>query len=333
MKIVIALGGNALLRRGEIMDAEVQRQNVVRAAGAVAAIARTHHVVVTHGNGPQVGMLAQQSEAVAGLRPYPLDVLGAESEGMIGYMIEQELRNQLPGKHLITVLTQVEVNRNDAAFRHPSKFIGPAYEQQEAERLADERNWTIAQDGLKWRRTVASPEPLRILEMPAIKLLSDAGVLVVCAGGGGIPVAASPKGGMRGIDAIIDKDLSAALLAHQLKADAMLLLTDIEAVYENWGMKGAKPIGETTPAQLRKLSFAAGSMRPKVESVCRFIESGGSFAAIGKLEEAGQILLGQRGTIVRRGETTTGESNLDFTSKISGSGDIEFKPAAESPKK
>lgn len=331
MKVVIALGGTALLRRGEIMDAEVQRQNVARAAGAVAAIARTHNVVITHGNAPQVGMLALQSES-AGLRPYPLDVLGAESEGMIGYLVEQELRNQLPGKHLITVLTQVEVNRSDAAFRHPSKFIGPAYSQQEAERLADERSWAIAQDGLKWRRVVPSPEPLRILEMPAIKLLSDAGVLVICAGGGGIPVTASPKGGMRGIEAVIDKDLSAALLAHQLKADALLLLTDIEAVYENWGMKGATPIGETTPSQLRKLTFAAGTMRPKVESACRFIESGGSFAAIGKLEDAGQILLGQRGTIVRRGESKPGESNLDFTSKISGSGDIDFTPATEPPK-
>lgn len=327
MKVVIALGGNALLRRGEPLDAEVQRQNIMRAAGAVAAIARTHSVVVTHGNGPQVGMLAMQSEAWAGAKPYPLDVLGAETEGMIGYLVEQELRNLLPGKHVVTVLTQVEVNRNDPAFRHPAKPIGPAMEQKEAERLADERGWTVAQDGLKWRRTVPSPEPLRILELPAIKLLSDAGVLVVCAGGGGIPVTASPKSGLRGVEAVIDKDLSAALLAHQLKADALLLLTDVESVYENWGMKGALPIGETTPAELRRLNFAAGTMKPKVEAVCRFIESGGSFAAIGRLEDAGQILLGQRGTLVRRGE-----SGLDFTNPLGGSGDIEFTPA-DAPKK
>ncbi len=333
MKVVIALGGNALLRRGEPLDAEVQRQNVARAAGAIASIARTHQVIVTHGNGPQVGMLALQSESMEGVRPYPLDVLGAESEGMIGYLIELELRNLLQGRHIITVLTQIEVNRNDPAFRRPAKFIGPSYDQNEAERLANERNWDIAQDGLKWRRVVPSPEPLRILELPAIKLLSDAGVLVVCAGGGGIPVANKPKGGMHGVEAVIDKDLAAALLAHQLKADALLLLTDVEAVYENWGMKGAMPISETTPAELRKLSFAAGSMKPKVEAVCRFIESGGGFAAIGNLDDAGQILLGQRGTIVRRGDGKPGESNLDFTSKVSANGNIEFTPAAEPPKK
>jgi carbamate kinase len=255
-------------------------------------------------------------------------MLGAETEGIIGYLVEQELRNLLPGKHVVTVLTQVEVNRNDAAFRHPSKAFGPALNQLEAERLAHEHGWTIAQDGIKWRRTVPSPEPLRILELPAIKLLSDAGVLVVCAGGGGIPVVASPKGGMRGVEALIDKDLSASLLAHQLKADALLFLTDVEAVYENWGMKGAVPLGETTPAELRKINFASGSMRPKVEAACRFVESGGSFAAIGMLEDAAQILLGQRGTIVRRGET-----GLDFTNKIRAGGDIEFVPAGDPPKK
>jgi carbamate kinase len=328
MRVVVALGGTALARRGEPLDAEVQRQNITRAAGAIAAIARTHHVIVTHGSSPQVAMLAMQSDAYAGTKPYPLDMLGAESEGMIGYLIEQELRNQLPGKHVVTVLTQVEVHRNDPAFRRPSKPIGPLLDEATADRLANAHGWTINPEGTKWRRMVASPEPLRILELPAIKLLSDAGVLVVCAGGGGIPVAAQPKGGMRGVDAVIDKDLSAALLAHQLKADALLLLTDVEAVYENWGAKGAKPIGETTPIELRKTTFAASSMRPKVEAVCRFVESGGSFAAIGNLDDAGQILLGHRGTIVRRGE-----SGLDFTDKISASGNIEFAPAGDSPKK
>ena len=328
MRVVVALGGTALARRGEALDAEVQRRNIAHAIGAVAGIARTHNVVITHGNSPQVGLLAMQSESYPGLKPYPLDMLGAETEGMIGYLVEQELRNLLPGKHVVTVLTQVEVNRNDVAFRHPSKAFGPALNQLEAERLAHEHGWTIAQDGIKWRRTVPSPEPLRILELPSIKLLSDAGVLVVCAGGGGIPVVASPKGGMRGVEALIDKDLSASLLAHQLKADALLFLTDVEAVYENWGMKGAIPVGETTPAELRKINFASGSMRPKVEAACRFVESGGSFAAIGMLEDAAQILLGQRGTIVRRGET-----GLDFTNKIRAGGDIEFVPASDPPKK
>lgn len=328
MRVVVALGGTALARRGEPLDAEVQRQNITRAAGAIAAIARTHHVIVTHGSSPQVAMLAMQSDAYAGAKPYPLDMLGAESEGMIGYLIEQELRNQLPGKHVVTVLTQVEVHRNDPAFRRPSKPIGPLLDEATADRLANAHGWTINPDGAKWRRVVASPEPLRILELPAIKLLSDAGVLVVCAGGGGIPVATLPKGGMRGVDAVIDKDLSAALLAHQLKADALLLLTDVEAVYENWGGKGAKPIGETTAADLRKVTFATTSMRPKVEAVCRFVESGGSFAAIGNLDDAGQILLGHRGTIVRRGE-----SGLDFTNKISDGGNIEFAPAGDPPKK
>jgi carbamate kinase len=328
MKVVVALGSTALARRGEALDAEVQRQNVARAAAAISAIAKMHTVVLTHGSSPQIALLAMQSDAYAALKPYPLDMLSAETEGMIGYLFEQELRNLLPGKHVITVLTQVEVNRKDPAFRRPSKPIGPPLDEMEADRLANAHDWTMSQEGMKWRRLVASPEPLRILELPAIKLLSDAGVLVVCAGGGGIAVAASPKGGMRGVDAVIDKDLSAALLAHQLKADALLLLTDVEAVYENWGLKGALPIGETTPAALRKISFAGNSMRPKVEAACRFIESGGGFAAIGNIEDAGQILLGQRGTIVRRSENA-----LDFSNKISDTGNIEFAPASDPPKK
>lgn len=308
MKVVIALGGNALLKRGEPLESEVQRQNVARAVAAVATIARTHKVIVTHGNGPQVGLLAMQAESFPGVRPYPLDMLGAESEGMIGYLIEQELRSLLPGRHIVTLLTQTEVSRNDAAFRHPSKPIGPGFEQQEAERLAGARNWKIAQDGAKWRRVVPSPEPLRILELPAIKLLVDVGVLVVCAGGGGIPVTVSPTGAVRGVEAVIDKDLAAALLAHQVGADALLLLTDVGSAYANWKQKDAQPIHETSPAELRAHTFAPGSMRPKVEAACRFVENGGSLAGIGLIEDAAAILLGQRGTIVRRPEAT-----LDFT--------------------
>lgn len=328
MKVVIALGSTALARRGQPLDAELQRQNVARAAGAIAGIARSHSVVLTHGSSQQVALLAMQADTYAGLKPYPLDMLGAETEGMIGYLFEQELRNLLPGKHLVTILTQVEVNRNDPAFRHPSKPIGPPLDEIEAIRLANTHGWTVDQEGAKWRRKVASPEPLRILELPSIKLLSEAGVLVVCAGGGGIPVATSPKGGMRGVDAVIDKDLSAALLAHQLKADALLLLTDVEAVYENWGLKGAMPIGEITPGELRKINFAAASMRPKVEAACRFIESGGGLAGIGNIEDAGQILLGLRGTLVRRGENA-----LDFSNKADAGGNIDFAPAGDTPKK
>ena len=309
MKVVVALGGTALAKRHEPLDSEVQRRNVARAAAAIAAITRTHEVIVTHGSAPQVGMLAMQGEAYAEVDPYPLDLLGAETEGMIGYLIERELRSVLPSRHIVTLLTQVEVSGTDAAFRRPAKLIGPPLKQKEAKRLADSHGWHIAQDGNQWRRVVASPEPLRILELPAIRLLFKAGVLVVCAGGGGIPVTVSREGVVRGVDAVIDKDLAAALLAHQVGADALLLLTDVDAVYRSWrDNKGAGPIRETTVAELRALQFAAGSMKPKVEAACRFVEAGGSYAGIGQLEHAASILLGQRGTLIRRPE-----SALDFT--------------------
>lgn len=308
MKVVVALGGTALARRGEPLNAEVQRKNIARAAASIAAIARAHEVIVTHGSSPQVGMLAMQGEAYPGIDPYPLDLLGAETEGMIGYMIERELRSLLPTRHIVTLLTQVEVNRGDAAFRHPAKMIGPPLDQHKAEHLADTHGWKIAPDGAQWRRVVASPEPLRFLEIPAIRLLVKAGVLVICAGGGGIPVTVSKAGVVQGAEAVIDKDLAAALLAHQVGADALLLLTDVDAVYRNWREKDAMAIRETTAAELRKLNFAAGSMKPKVEAACRFIESGGSYSGIGQLEEAAAILLGQHGTLIRRPE-----SALDFT--------------------
>lgn len=309
MKVVIALGGNALLKRGEPLEAEAQRQNVAMAAAAVAAIARTHKVVVTHGNGPQVGLLALQAESYAQVRPYPLDVLGAETEGMIGYLIEQQLRSILPQHQIVTLLTQIEVNPNDPAFQHPVKPIGPMFEREEAQRLARERGWSVAPDGQRWRRVVPSPEPLRILELNAIRLLVAAGALVVCAGGG-IPVTVSAAGAVRGVEAVIDKDIAAALLAHQLGADALLLLTDVDAAYLRWGTDKQFPIRETTPEELRRHAFAPGSMKPKVEAVCRFVEAGGGFAGIGRLEDASAILLGQRGTIVRAPEKT-----LDFVRK------------------
>lgn len=308
MKVVVALGGSALARPGETLDAAVQLRNVARAAAAIAAITRTHEVIVTHGSGPQVGLLAMQGDAYAGIEPYPLDMLGASTEGMIGYQIERELRNLLPKRHIVTLLTQVEVNRLDATFRHPAKMIGPPLEQQEAERLADAHDWKIAAEGTKWRRVVPSPEPLRILELPAIRLLFKAGVLVICAGGGGIPVTISAEGVVRGVEAVIDKDLSAALLAHQIGADALLLLTNVDAVYRDWHGKEAKAIRDTTVAELRGLDFAANTMKPKVEAACRFVESGGSYSGIGQLDDAAAILLGQRGTLVRRPG-----AGLDFT--------------------
>ena len=298
MRIVCALGGNALLRRGEPAEAVVQQRNVAVAVQAVAELARAHNVVATHGNGPQVGLLALQGEAYGGVRPYPLDVLGAESEGMIGYLLEQGLRNELPGREIATLLTQVVVDPADPAFALPSKPIGPVYSELEARRLARERGWAVAPDGSAWRRVVPSPEPRDILELGAIRVLVEAGVLVVCTGGGGIPVVLGSDGSLRGVEAVIDKDLSAALLARLLRADFLLMLTDVAAVERGWGTPSAQPIERATPAELRALEFALGSMSPKVEAACRFVEATGGTAGIGALGEATTVVRGEAGTIV-----------------------------------
>jgi len=300
MRVVIALGGNALVRRHEPMTLEIQRRNISTAVDAVAAIAYENEVVVTHGNGPQVGLLALQAEAYREVTPYPLDVLGAESEGMIGYLVEQELRNRLPGRDVVTLLTQVEVDPHDPAFAHPTKPIGPVYARARAEQLASERRWDVAADGTGWRRVVPSPEPRRILEIGAIRRLVDAGTLVVCAGGGGIPVVFTASRGIRGVEAVIDKDLAAALLARELRADALLLLTDVDAVYRDWRGARLDAISETSPVELRSLSLDEASMGPKAEAACRFVESGGRVAGIGALTDAAEILAGRRGTRVRR---------------------------------
>jgi carbamate kinase len=299
MLVVIALGGNALIRRGQPPEVEIQRQNIQRAAKAIALVAREHQVVVTHGNGPQVGLLAMQAEAYKGVKPYPLDVLDAETEGAIGYLIEQELCNQLPERQIVTLLTQIEVDPRDPAFARPTKPIGSVYSETEAKQLGKERGWTVAPDGNFYRRVVPSPEPKRILELPTIRLLVKVGALVVCAGGGGIPVVVTPAGSICGIEAVIDKDLATALLATELQADALLLLTDVDAVYANWGTLEAQPIHITTPQQLSNYSFAPGSMQPKVEAACRFVKTTGSMAGIGKLEDAVEILRGNSGTIIR----------------------------------
>jgi carbamate kinase len=301
VRIVIALGGNALLKRGEAPSADAQRRNVALAADAVAAVARSHAVLVTHGNGPQVGLLALQAEALARVPPFPLDVLDAESEGMIGYLIEQELASRLPGHRIAALLTQTEVAADDPAFGQPTKPIGPGYSEAEARRLAQARGWNVALDGDRWRRVVASPEPRRILELATIRLLVEAGVLVICTGGGGIPVVVTAGGAIRGVEAVIDKDLAAALLAREIAADALLMLTDVDAVYLEWRTPAARALRETTPRELRRHRFAAGSMGPKVEAACRFVDATHGIAGIGRLEDAAQILGARRGTLVRSG--------------------------------
>ena len=301
MRVAIALGGNALLRRGEDPSAEAQRRNIVRAARAVAEVAREHDVLVTHGNGPQVGLLALQGEAYGEGGGLPLDVLGAETEGMIGYLVSQELGNQLPERPIATLLTQVEVDPADPAFRAPTKPIGPVWKEEEARRLSERRGWRVAPDGKRWRRVVPSPTPLRILEVATLRLLVEHEVLVVCAGGGGIPVVFDALGRVHGVEAVIDKDRTAGLLARAIGADVLLLLTDVSHVEIGWGGPDPRPLGRVTTGELRRLRFAEGSMGPKIEACVEFVEETGGFAAIGALEEAGRILRGETGTRVVRG--------------------------------
>jgi carbamate kinase len=300
MLVVIALGGNALLQRGQPMDAGTQRANLKVAAAAIADIADDHRVVVTHGNGPQVGLLALQNEAYEGVDAYPLDVLDAESEGMVGYLLEQELGHHLPPGRLATLLTQVVVDLDDPAFRHPTKPIGPVYDEAAARQLATERGWTVRPDGDVWRRVVPSPKPRRIVEIETIRLLVQHGIVVTCAGGGGIPVASTGDGGVRGVEAVIDKDLAAALLAAELQADALLLLTDVDGVYEHWGHPEQLLLRDPTIERLREITAPAGSMGPKIEAICRFVETGGSLGAIGSLGNAAEMLAGTAGTALRR---------------------------------
>jgi carbamate kinase len=302
MLVVLALGGNALLRRGEPLEAELQRRNLLAAvAHSIGPLARAHDVVVTHGNGPQIGLLALQGAAYPAVRPYPLDVLGAESEGMIGYMIEQALAKELPGHELASLLTQVEIDPADPAFAAPVKPIGPIYDAEQRDRLERETGWRFVKDGAGWRRAVPSPMPQRILEINAIKLLVRGGATVICAGGGGIPVVTGEDGARRGVEAVIDKDHSAALLAEELAADALLLLTDVPAVWTRWPMAQGVPIGRISAAALRRIAFAPGSMAPKVAAACRFVERTGRMAGIGALGDAEAILAGTAGTIVSAG--------------------------------
>ncbi len=299
MRIVAALGGNALLKRGERPDSDIQEHNVEIAVAALAPLARDHELIITHGNGPQVGVLALESANDPSLsHPYPLDSLGAETQGLIGYWLVQELQNQLPDRLVAAIITQTVVDRDDPAFDHPTKFVGPVYDEAELRAIATQRDWVIAADGDRWRRVVASPEPTRIVESSVIRLLLDANAVVVCAGGGGVPVTESADGCLTGVEAVIDKDLTTALLAEELGADALLVLTDVDAVIRDFGTPQAAPIRSVTTDELRGIRFPAGSMGPKISAVCRFVDRTGGFAAIGSLADAAAILDGSRGTRV-----------------------------------
>lgn len=302
MRLVIALGGNALLRRGEAMTAENQRENVRIACEQIAKVAPGNELVIAHGNGPQVGLLALQGNAYDPSNPYPLDVLGAETEGMIGYMIEQELGNLLPFEvPFATILTQVEVDSGDPAFRKPTKPIGPVYSKEDAERLAAEKGWSIAPDGDKFRRVVASPRPQRIFEIRPIKWLLEKGSVVICAGGGGIPTMYDGKK-LHGVEAVIDKDLCSALLAEQLSSDLLVIATDVDAAYIDWGKPTQKAIAQAHPDELERLGFAAGSMGPKVQAACEFAQNTGKVAVIGSLANIEAIVQGKSGTRISTAE-------------------------------
>lgn len=299
MRIVVALGGNALLQRGQKPDAEVQEENVRRAVNALAPIAQGHELVITHGNGPQVGVLALQSASDPHLTtPYPFDVIGAQTQGMIGYWLLQSLQNHLPDRQVAAIINQTLVEAADPAFADPTKFVGEVYTREEAARLAADRGWVVKADGSGWRRVVGSPRPQRIVETRLIRLLLESGAVVVCAGGGGVPVIRDHNGQLRGVEAVVDKDLTSSVLAEALDADALLVLTDIPAVMNDFGTPEQTPISRATPSGLRSLDFPQGSMGPKVEAVCRFVELTGGVAAIGALPDAAAILRGEAGTVI-----------------------------------
>jgi len=299
VRVVAALGGNALLERGELPDARVQEEHVLKAALALAPLAQAHELVLTHGNGPQVGLLALENARDRGLSaPYSFDVLGAQTQGMIGYWLLQALQNALPGGRVACLVSRTLVGADDPAFGRPTKFVGPVYDEAKARRLAAAQGWEVRQDGARWRRVVPSPEPLELLDLPSVEVLLASGAVVICAGGGGAPVVRDAAGMLHGAEAVIDKDLTAALLARALGADALLLLTDIAAVQDGFGTPQARPLRRVTPAELRARSFPAGSMGPKIEAVCRFAEATGKMAAIGQLGDAEALLRGDAGTVV-----------------------------------
>ena len=299
MKIVIALGGNALLRRGQPMTEENQRTNIKTAAAAIAPLIKDHQVVITHGNGPQVGLLSLQANAYTDVEPYALDVLGAETEGMIGYMLEMELGNLLPEEQPIaTILTMIEVDASDPAFHDPTKFVGPIYDKERADQLGRAKGWAMKPDGDHWRRVVPSPAPRRIFEIRPIRWLLDAGVVVICAGGGGIPTAyvSGQDRQLAGIEAVIDKDFASELLARELEADLFIMATDVDGVYRDWGTPAQSRIESLRLSDLDERMFAAGSMGPKVQAAAQFVRESGNVAAIGSLGDISAIVQGTKGT-------------------------------------
>lgn len=308
MKVVVALGGNALLRRGEALSADNQLDNIRRAAIPLAQLASHHELVLTHGNGPQVGLLALQSAAYKVVEAYPLDVLGAQTEGMIGYLLEQELANLLPASHAVcTLLSRVEVDPGDPAFEHPTKPIGPVYSKDEAQVLArgEGAHWAMAADGTGMRRVVASPQPLRVVGIDAIRWLLAQGALVIAAGGGGIPVARGADGkSLHGVEAVIDKDLCSGLLARELCAEVLVIATDVAAVYLDWELPTQRALGQVTSKELALYDFPSGSMGPKAEAACRFVTATGGRAVIGSLDQIEDMLAGRAGTQISLGGAT-----------------------------
>ena len=300
MRLVIALGGNALLRRGQPLTAGNQLENIRRAASQLARVAPSHELVLTHGNGPQVGLLALQSAAYTAVESYPLDVLGAQTDGMIGYLLEQELANLLPSRTVTTLLTRVEVDAKDPAFAKPTKPIGPVYTLAESGRVAAGKNWVMAADGDSFRRVVASPRPLRVLGVDPIRWLLERGALVIAAGGGGIPVVrAADSDSLHGVEAVIDKDLCSGVLASELQADCLLIATDVAAVYVDWGQPQQRALKNVSPKMLAEMTFPAGSMGPKIDAACGFVQASGRRAVIGSLDEIEGMLSGSAGTQIR----------------------------------
>jgi carbamate kinase len=304
MRVVVALGGNALLQRGQPLTADNQRANARVACRALAPVAREHQLVISHGNGPQVGLLALQGSAYKEVETYPLDVLDAQTEGMIGYVLQQELGNELPqDKRFATLLTQIEVDPADPAFADPTKPIGPVYDAAHADALAAEKGWAFKPDGDGFRRVVPSPRPQRIYGLEPVEWLLEHDCVVVCAGGGGIPVMHTDEpvpAGRRlvGVEAVIDKDLASARLAAELGADVLAIVTDVDAVYRDWGTAAAAAIRRASPEALARTEFAAGSMGPKVEAACRFVAETGGLAAIGSITDAAALVRGEAGTVV-----------------------------------
>lgn len=294
MKIVIALGGNAILNRGEPLEAINQIQHIQAAVTVIAKIAQEHEVILCHGNGPQVGLLVLENEHYQEITPYPLDVLVAETQGMLGYWLQRELKNQLPDTEVVTLLNQVIVDPYDPAFHNPSKFIGPQYPVDKLKQL-EQRGWSMRLDNNMARRVVPSPQPQAIVELNTIAELSSKGHIVICGGGGGIPVIEETEK-LKGVEAVIDKDHTAALIAEKLDADCLLILTDVDGIYQNWNTPQQKLIRKISAEALAQHHLAKGSMGPKVEACCDYVKQTGNAAAIGLLSEAQAILSGNAGT-------------------------------------